>query len=101
MWFSGAIQMRRFRIEDLGGDRNYHLAVLSRQYVVRHQEEFITSFDPDEGETVESVVDDLVTYFPLPDGEGYDYTDMVVWQNERIVAVVRRGEDGQAEAIIF
>jgi hypothetical protein len=93
--------MRRFGIDWASDDRPEHEAILRRQFVVRDQEEFITSFDPRDGGTLRETIADLMEHFHAPDGEGYADTDMVVWRDGRIVAVVRRGEDGEPQATIF
>ncbi len=99
--------MHRLRIEDLGAEYDdraaihEHQALIDRQYVVRHEDEFVTSFDPEEGDTLTTVLRHLVTGFQKPHGQGYDYTDMVVWRNRRIVAVVRQGSDGNPIATVF
>ncbi len=93
--------MRRFRIEVAADERRELESTLTRQFVVRDEQEFITCFDPGAGDTLGDVVADLVKHFHEPDGDGYDDTDMVIWRNGRIMAVVRRGEDGQPQATLF
>jgi hypothetical protein len=93
--------MRRFRIEVAADERRELESTLRRQFVVRDEQEFITCFDPRAGDTLGDAVADLVKHFHAPDGDGYDDTDMVVWRNGRIMAVVRRGEDGEPHATLF
>ena len=93
--------MRRFDCEVAADERRELEAILRRQFVVRDEEEFITSFDPSEGDTLRLAVDDLVEHFHDPDGDGYDGVDMVVWRDGRILAVVRRGGDGEPVATVF
>jgi len=93
--------MRRFVIEVAADERRELESILRRQFVVRNEEDFITSFDPREGDTLRVAVDDLIEHFHEPDGDGYDEVDMVVWRNGRIMAVVRRGEDGEPRATLF
>lgn len=93
--------MRRFSIEVPADERRELESILRRQFVVRGQEEFITSFDPLEGDTLFDAVDDLVEHFNDPDGDGYDGADMVVWCDGRIMAIVRRGDGGIPEATVF
>jgi hypothetical protein len=93
--------MRRLGIEMPADERRELEAVLRRQFVVRDEQDFITSFDPGDGDTLDDAVADLVEHFHDPDGDGYDDTDMVVWRDGRIVAVVRRGDDGEPHAILF
>lgn len=75
--------------------------LIRRQFVVRDQDELITCFDPEMGDTLESALRDLVGFFHAPDGEGYAETDMVIWQDRRIIAVVRMGRDGSPQSTIF
>ena len=93
--------MGRFGIEVPADERRELEAILRRQFVVRDEQDFITSFDPREGDTLRGAVDDLVEHFNDPDGSGYDGADMVVWRDGRIMAVVRRGEDGVPDATVF
>jgi hypothetical protein len=93
--------MRRSGIEVSADERRELEAILRRQFVVRDEQDFITSFDPREGDTLRGAIDDLVEHFNDPDGSGYDGGDMVVWCDGRIMAVVRRGEEGVPEATVF
>ena len=93
--------MRRFSIDRNSNDREEHEALIRRQFVVRDEQDFITSFDPADGDTLRSVVCDLVSHFHAPDGEGYGGTDMVVWNDGRIVALVRKGHDGHPHPTLF
>lgn len=93
--------MRRFRIEMAADERRELEATLRSQLVVRDEQEFITCFDPRAGDTLSDAVADLVKHFHEPDGDGYEDTDMVVWRDGRILAVVRRGDDGEPEATLF
>jgi hypothetical protein len=49
--------------------------------------------------SLEDVVADLVRDFDDPDGT--DARDMAVWKDGRILAVVRRGNEGKPEVITF
>jgi hypothetical protein len=51
--------------------------------------------------TLQSVVDLLKTDFFGTDGEGFDGEDLAVWHDKRILAVVRKGPDGQPQVIVF
>src|SRR5277367_5661924 len=93
--------MRSLRIAVGPEERRELESILRRQYVVRDEQDFITSFDPAEGESLQDVIDDLISHFSAPDGLGYAETDMVVWRDGRIVAVVRRDEDGLPQASMF
>jgi hypothetical protein len=93
--------MRRFGIEVAADERRELESIIRRQFVVRDEEDFITSFDPHEGDTLRGAVDDLIANFNEPDGSGYDGADMVIWRNGRIMAVVRRGDDGEPQATLF
>jgi len=93
--------MRRFSIQVRPIEPDDDAAMIRRQFVVRDEQEFITSFDPIDGATLESVVSDLTRDFHAPDGDGYDGTDMVVWRAGRIVALVRKGDDGEPQAVVF
>lgn len=93
--------MRRFGIEVAAEERAEIESLLRRQLVVRDQEDFITSFDPREGDTLQRAVDDLVDHFHAPDGSGYAESDMVIWRDGRIMAVVRLGDDGEPRATLF
>jgi hypothetical protein len=75
--------------------------MLRRQFVVRDEEELITCFDPDAGDTLHGAIADLITHFHEPDGDGYDGSDMVIWRGGRILAVVRLGENGEPIATVF
>ena len=93
--------MRLFRSEVGAMERRELESLLRRQFVVRGEDEFLTSFDPAEGGTLQSAIKDLIDYFHGDDGDGYARSDMVVWQNGLILAVVREGKDGRPEATIF
>ena len=93
--------MQRFGDEVAADERRELETILRRQFVVRDEQEFITSFDPGEGDTLRDAIDDLVGHFHDPDGDGYDGTDMVVWRDGRILAVVRLGDDGAPHATLF
>jgi hypothetical protein len=93
--------MRRFGIEVAADERRELEAIIRRQFVVRDVEQFITSFDPVDGDTLRGAVADLIEHFHDPDGDGYDDTDMVIWRDGRVMAVVRRGKDGEPEATVF
>ena len=93
--------MRGLRIAVGPEERRELESILRRQYVVRDEQDFITSFDPSEGDSLQVVLDDLISHFSDPDGLGYDETDMVVWRDGRIVAVVRRDEEGLPRATVF
>jgi hypothetical protein len=93
--------MHPFGIEVAPDERRELESILRRQYVVRDEQDFITSFDPRDGDTLDAAVADLVEHFHDPDGDGYDGTDMVVWRGGRIVAIVRRGDDGAPDVTLF
>jgi hypothetical protein len=93
--------MRSLRIAVGPEERRELESILSRQFVVRGEQDFITSFDPSDGDSLQVVIDDLVAHFSDPDGVGYDETDMVVWRDGRIQAVVRRDEAGMPRVTIF
>jgi hypothetical protein len=97
----GVKPMRSVRIAVGPEERRELESILRRQYVVRDEQDFITSFDPSEGDSLQDVIDDLIAHFSDPDGEGYDETDMVVWRDGRIAAVVHRDEAGQPQATVF
>jgi hypothetical protein len=97
----GVKPMRSIRIAVGPEERRELESILRRQYVVRDEQDFITSFDPSEGESLQDVIDDLLSHFSDPDGEGYDETDMVVWRDGRIMAVVRLDDQGLPRATIF
>jgi hypothetical protein len=93
--------MRGTRVTVGAEERRELESILRRQFIVRDQEDFITSFDPSDGDTLEGVVEELVANFHAPVGLGYENTDMVVWRDGRIVAIVRGDHEGNPMAILF
>jgi hypothetical protein len=93
--------MRGTRVAVGAEERRELESILRRQFIVRDQEDFITSFDPLDGDTLEGVVEELVANFHAPDGFGYENSDMVVWRDGRIVAIVRGDDEGNPTATSF
>ena len=93
--------MRRLSIEVPADEREELEAILKRQYVVRDSEDFITSFDPTEGDTLGTALHQLVDHYHLDGEEGYGEADLVIWKDRRILAVVRRGDEGQPLVTVF
>jgi len=93
--------MRRFTIDLTNQERRELEAVLRRQFVVRDDQEVLTCFDPAAGDSLDSAIHHLTRHFHAPDGDGYAGTDMVVWRDRRIMAVVRMGANGEPEVTRF
>jgi hypothetical protein len=93
--------MRRSCIDVPADERKELEAVLKRQYVVRDVEDFITSFDPSEGDTLGTALHELVDHYHGDGDAGYGEADLVIWRDRRIIAVVRRGDDGQPCVTLF
>jgi hypothetical protein len=72
-------------------------------YRVYDENGFSSTFDtsPPECATLTSVLAYLTEKFHGTGGTGFDSKDLVVLFGPRIVAVVRRGRDGQAEITTF
>jgi hypothetical protein len=72
-------------------------------FTVFDEDGFLTSFSarPPASATVESVVVVLSRDFRGTNGAGYDGLDMAVWNDGRIVAVIRAGADGEPVGTIF
>jgi hypothetical protein len=93
--------MRNYCIDVPADERKELEEVLRRQYVVRDVEDFITSFDPFEGDTLGTALHELVDHYHDDGEDGYGEADLVIWRDRRIVAVVRRGDAGQPCVTLF